>query len=326
MIEVNGISKNYEVVKKNPGLRGAIKGLFSREVTEKKAVKDISFNIADGELVGFIGTNGAGKSTTIKMLCGILTPTDGQIELNGFVPHENRQKIAKDLGVVFGQRSQLFWDIAVRESYDLLKHIYEVPEEDYQKNLALFTEVLDLEPLLDIPVRQLSLGQKMRCELGAAFLHNPSIVFLDEPTIGLDVMVKDKIRNFVKEMNRLHGTTVLLTTHDMQDIEEICDRVIIIDEGEILFDDSLVKVKDIFGAFKFIKLELEEGTSFDLPASLESLLVSKESEGNLITLTLHKGELSIATIIASLANINSILDVSVSDPTIEDIVKQICAK
>ncbi len=190
MITVENLKKEYKLVKRDPGLKGAVKSLFNRKYETKHAVKGINFTIEQGETVGYIGANGAGKSTTIKMLTGILTPTSGKVTVNGLVPYENRQKNAVNIGAVFGQRTQLFWDIPVRESYNLLKHIYEIPEQEYQETIAMFTEVLNLEPLLSIPVRQLSLGQKMRCELAAAFLHRPKVVYLDEPTIGLDIAVK----------------------------------------------------------------------------------------------------------------------------------------
>lgn len=269
MIEVRGLTKEYTIVKKSPGLTGAIKGLFVRDYTVKRAVDDINFSINQGELVGYIGANGAGKSTTIKMLSGILTPSSGEVKVNGIIPYEQRKKNAQSIGAVFGQRTQLFWDIAVRESYSLLKHIYQIPDKQHKDTLEMFTEVLNLGPLLGTPVRQLSLGQKMRCELAAAFLHNPSIVYLDEPTIGLDVAVKTRIRAFIKEMNKLHQTTVLLTTHDMQDIEEICNRIIIIDEGKVLYDGSLASIKERFGQKRVIHFELELEGEFSLPDALQ---------------------------------------------------------
>lgn len=279
MIEVRNLSKTYQIAKRKPGLRGAIRGLFKREYETKRAVDNISLSIGEGEMVGYIGANGAGKSTTIKMLSGILTPSSGEVRVNGIVPYRERQRNARQIGAVFGQRTQLFWDIPVRESYDLLRHIYEVPEDQYKKRLQLFVEVLHLEPLLGIPVRQLSLGQKMRCELAAAFLHNPAVVYLDEPTIGLDVAVKTRIRDFIKEMNRLQGTTVLLTTHDMQDIEEICNRIVIIDEGKILYDGDLQSIKQRFGQKRVIHFEVEGTSSFVLPGELSGRAEILQNDG-----------------------------------------------
>lgn len=326
MIEVSGLVKEYKIAKRNPGLRGAIQGLFKRDYTIKQAVQGINFSIQKGEMVGYIGANGAGKSTTIKMLTGILTPSRGQVLVDGIVPYENRQRNAKNIGAVFGQRTQLFWDIPVRESFDLLKHIYQVPEEQYQETLALFTEVLDLEPLLGIPVRQLSLGQKMRCELAAAFLHSPSVVYLDEPTIGLDVAVKTKIRAFIKEMNRLQNTTVILTTHDMGDIEEICNRIIIIDEGRILYDGDLQQIKDRFGQKRVIHFELDLKHEFVLPAELfgqVDVLSSDSEESSTVSLSFNNQTITAADVISIMLQDYHIRDLTIADPKIETIVKEI---
>ncbi|EFM11237.1 ABC transporter related protein [Paenibacillus curdlanolyticus YK9] len=323
MIQVSGLSKHYRIAQKKPGLSGAIKGLFSREYQVKKAVDDISFQIRPGEMVGYIGANGAGKSTTIKMLCGILTPSSGEVLVNGIVPSKDRQKNAHNIGAVFGQRTQLFWDIAVRESYDLLKHIYEIPEKEYQETIAMFTEVLQLEPLLGVPVRQLSLGQKMRCELAAAFLHNPSIVFLDEPTIGLDVAVKARIREFIKQMNQLKGTTVILTTHDMQDIEEICNRIIIIDEGKVLYDGSLQSIKDQFGHKRVIHFELDVERSFQLPDSLSRRADFSVDEEGIVSVSFSSQDITAAEVITEVMQQYRIRDLTIADPKIETIVQEI---
>ncbi len=326
MIEVQNLSKDYKILERDPGLIGAIKALFKRKYQVKRAVNSVSFTINQGEMVAYIGFNGAGKSTTIKMLCGILTPDDGSVKVNGIIPYKDRVANAKNIGAVFGQRTQLAWDIPVRESFDLLKHIYEVPQTQYDEMLKLFEEVLDLGPLLPIPVRQLSLGQKMRCELAASFLHRPPVVFLDEPTIGLDIDVKAKIREFIKEMNRRLGTTVVLTTHDMQDIEEICSRVIIIDKGIIIYDGSLQELKERFEYNRLLTLEMEEGESFALPHSLTEhveLLEPEETSSNTVTLTFHNKSLSSGFIISEIVKENKILDVSISDPKLETIIKHI---
>ncbi len=326
MIEVSNLSKHYMIAKRKPGLTGAIKGLFSREYEVKKAVDNINFTINQGEMVGYIGANGAGKSTTIKMLSGILTPTNGEVRVNGIVPYQKRQLNAKNIGAVFGQRTQLFWDIPVRESYDLLKHIYEVPEKQHKETLDFFTEVLNLEPLLNIPVRQLSLGQKMRCELAAAFLHKPSIVYLDEPTIGLDVAVKTKIRQFIREMNQRSNTTVLLTTHDMQDIEEICKRVIIIDEGKVIYDGDLQSIQERFGNKRVIHFELEAPETFTLPNGLTGLAEVVQIEGEQtekISLSFSSQTISAADVISAMLTDFRIRDLTIADPKIETIVKQI---
>lgn len=328
MITVEGLVKEYQLVKRDPGLKGAVKSLFYRNYETKRAVKGIDFSINTGETVGYIGANGAGKSTTIKMLTGILTPTDGKVTVNGLVPYENRQKNAKNIGAVFGQRTQLFWDIPVRESFNLLKHIYEIPEEQYQETLNMFTEVLNLEPLLGVPVRQLSLGQKMRCELAAAFLHRPKVVYLDEPTIGLDVAVKVKIRKFIKEMNQRWGTTVLLTTHDMQDIEEICERIIIIDDGQILYDGDLQAIKVQFGQKRVIHFELLNETTFELPPNLIGKVdvLKNEEEGNKVSLSFDHQQTSSSYVISEMMSRYEIQDLSIAEPKIETIVEQLYNK
>lgn len=324
MIIVENLKKEYKLVKRDPGLKGAVKSLFNRKYEIKQAVKGIDFSIQQGESVGYIGANGAGKSTTIKMLTGILTPTDGKVTVNGLVPYENRQKNAVNIGAVFGQRTQLFWDIPVRESYHLLKHIYEIPEQQFQETIAMFTEVLNLEPLLGIPVRQLSLGQKMRCELAAAFLHRPKVVYLDEPTIGLDIAVKVKIRKFIKEMNQRWGTTVLLTTHDMQDIEEICDRIIIIDGGEILYDGGLEEIKRQFGQKRIIHFELADAAEFTLPLPLQGLvgILPKEEEMK-VSLSFDHEAVKSSFVISEMMSLYEILDLNIADPKIETIVEQL---
>lgn len=247
MIEVNHISKEFVSPKKYPGLKGAIKGLFSNEKVRKLAVDDISFSIGDGEIVGYIGSNGAGKSTTIKMMTGILTPSKGECLVNGVNPSKNRMQNAQNIGVVFGQRTQLWWDLPLSESYTILKEIYNVSDEDYKSRMEFLNKVLDLPEFFDRPVRTLSLGQRMRADLGAALIHNPKVLYLDEPTIGLDLVVKDKIREAIREINEEFNTTVILTTHDIGDIEELCSRIIIIDEGKKIYDGGLDELKDTFG-------------------------------------------------------------------------------
>ena len=231
MIEVKNIGKDFVSPKKYPGLKGAIKGLFSREKVTKSAVKDISFTINDGEIVGYIGSNGAGKSTTIKMMTGILSPSYGKCLVNGIDPKKKRKENAQNIGVVFGQRTQLWWDLPLSESFTILKEIYNVSDEDYKERMEFLNRILELNKFFDMPVRTLSLGQRMRADLGAALLHNPKVLYLDEPTIGLDLVVKDNIRTAIKEINEKYNTTVILTTHDIGDIEELCSRIIIIDEG-----------------------------------------------------------------------------------------------
>lgn len=324
MIEVKNLGKTYKIVKKDPGIAGALKSLFIRKHIVKKAVNEINFRIKKGEMVGYIGTNGAGKSTTIKMLTGILTPTTGSVLVNGIEPYKNRQINARNIGAVFGQRTQLFWDIPVIESFDLLKHIYKISDEVYEDNLKTFTELLDLSPLLHIPVRQLSLGQKMRCELAAAFLHNPSIVYLDEPTIGLDVSVKHKIRKFIKEMNKKLETTVILTTHDMQDIEEIASRIIVIDQGKILFDGSSETIKAQFGSVKKIDLKLDQENEFVLSKEIENYVKVKRNKNDYdVQMTFENKDIATSNVLKHILDTNNVADITITDTSIEEIVKEL---
>lgn len=239
IIKAKGLTKEFKLFNRREGVYGAFKDLFHREYKILRAVDAIDFSVKKGEMIGYIGANGAGKSTTIKMLTGILVPTAGTVEVNGFCPYREREKYTRGIGVVFGQRVQLWWDIAVIESLKLLRRIYNVSPGDFQQRLERFDEILELKSFLHLPVRKLSLGQRMRCELVAALLHNPSVLFLDEPTIGLDVLAKAKIRDFLKEINQEQKTTILLTTHDLGDIEALCPRVAIVDKGRMLYDGSL---------------------------------------------------------------------------------------
>lgn len=247
MIEMKGISKTYRIRKREAGIGSAVKALFTRDYTEIHALKEMSFTIPDGQIVGYIGPNGAGKSTTIKILSGILRPDSGECTVNGMVPWEDRKKYVSKLGVVFGQRSQLWWDVPVIESFQLLRDIYRVERGEFQSNLRRLTEQLDLQPFLNAPVRLLSLGQRMRCEIAASLLHSPEILFLDEPTIGLDAVSKLKVREFIQGENRERKITVILTTHDMQDIDALCHRVLLIGKGQLLLDGSIEEIRAMAG-------------------------------------------------------------------------------
>ena len=247
MIEMKGISKTYRVRKREAGLGNAVKALFSREYTEIRALNDMSFTIPDGQIVGYIGPNGAGKSTTIKILSGILRPDSGECSVNGMIPWQDRKRYVSHLGVVFGQRSQLWWDVPVMDSFCLLRDIYRVPEQSFRQNLERLREQLDLGKFLTAPARTLSLGQRMRCEIAAALLHSPDILFLDEPTIGLDAVSKLKVREFIRAENRDRKTTVILTTHDMQDIDALCHRVLLIGKGRLLLDGSMEQIRAMAG-------------------------------------------------------------------------------
>lgn len=253
-ITVKGINKTFKVSKRKSGFKESIKSFFKRDYVYIEAVKDVSFNIKKGEIVGLLGPNGAGKSTTIKMLSGILTPDSGEIKVGGLVPYKEREKYVSNIGVVFGQRSQLWWDIPAGDTFDLLKDIYKIDEKEYLKTKDMLIKLLSLETIIQIPVRQLSLGQRMRCEIAASLLHNPKILFLDEPTIGLDAVSKKIVRDFVKKINEEQNTTVILTTHDMSDIEALAERIIMIGKGCILYDGSLKELKKKYGNLKLIKV------------------------------------------------------------------------
>ena len=257
-IEVNHITKTFKVAKKKSGLKESFKSFFKRDYKLVEAVRDISFSIQKGEIVGYIGPNGAGKSTTIKILSGILTPDSGKCKIGKMIPSKDRKEYVKKIGVVFGQRSQLWWDIPAEDTFDLLKDIYDIPEERYQKVKRELVEKLNLKDIINVPVRQLSLGQKMRCEIAASLLHEPEILFLDEPTIGLDAISKQLVRDFVKRINKEKKTTIILTTHDMTDIEALAKRIILIGKGQVLYDGSLQNLKTNYANKKYITVQTKE--------------------------------------------------------------------
>ena len=325
-IEVHNLRKEFRVFKHREGVWGAFKDLFQRNYQPLAAVDGINFSIVKGEFVGYIGPNGAGKSTTIKMMTGILMPTSGEIVANGFRPYEDRARYTKNIGVVFGQRTQLWWDIAVVESFKLLRRIYDVPEVDYKKRLAFFCDLLGLDEFLHSPVRKLSLGQRMRCEMAAALLHNPPIVFLDEPTIGLDLVAKDRIREFLKDINRSLSTTILLTTHDLSDIEELCRRVIIIDKGKLLYDGSLDGLRHRLGRYNLINVHLEDRTHrLKLDAALGGGNGIRWEHVDDLTYRIRfdREQVSSADIIRKIINEVPIRDIYVEAEPIEDIIKNI---
>lgn len=263
IIELRGISKTFKVAKRKSGFRQALKALVKREYIHVEALREISFAIQPGEIVGYIGPNGAGKSTTIKVMSGILVPDAGSCSIMGFTPWEDRVHYVRNIGVVFGQRSQLWWDVPVIDSFELLKEIYAIPEHTYRENLDMLTETLQLTDLLMIPVRQLSLGQRMRCEIAVSLLHGPKILFLDEPTIGLDAVSKVAVRQFITKMNEQLGVTVILTTHDMSDIEALADRILMIGKGELLFDGPLTEVRERFGRRRQVVVQEEQFLPMD---------------------------------------------------------------
>ncbi len=324
LIEVERLYKQFRTFERREGLLGAIRDLFAREYRTVRAVDHISFGIEPGEMVGYIGPNGAGKSTTIKMLTGILVPTSGRLQVYGMVPSRDRKRYTRHIGVVFGQRTQLWWDIAVIESFKLLREIYEVPRKDYEERLGVFDEILGLRQYLHTPVRKLSLGERMRCDLAASLLHNPPLLFLDEPTIGLDVVAKHHIRQFLKEINRVYRTTILLTTHDLSDIEELSRRVMIIDNGKLLFDGPLEQLKDRMTRFNQIKFFLKDrkqaGRASEL--AVNGVRCSRLDDLTYL-LRFDRQKHSTAELIREIVNRLEIRDLVIEEESIEDLVKRI---
>lgn len=318
-IYFENVSKSFYVSKRSEGTMGALKQFINKKTTEVKALQNVSFDIKPGELVGYIGPNGAGKSTTIKIMSGILTPTEGVCRINGLIPWKQRKEHVKNLGVVFGQRSQLWWDVPVMDSFNLLRDIYKVEEKAYQSMLVDLIEHLRLEDLLTIPVRQLSLGQRMRCELAASLLHNPPILFLDEPTIGLDAVSKIAVRKFIKEINQKYNTTVILTTHDMDDIEAICERVIVIGKGQKLFDGSLGQLREQVTRER--KLIVDYVQVYELPEIHGARLV--EQDGLRVEYRFDPEQTKASELIQRVSSHFDVEDVLVENVTIEEIITRL---
>ena len=317
IITASGVAKTFRQPKRFPGFGGAIKGLFSREHTEVHAVVDISFSIAAGEAIGYLGPNGAGKSTMIKMMTGILVPSAGTLSVLGRTPHQQRMINAAEIGVVFGQRSQLWWDLPVRDSFELNRRIYDIADARYADNLAYLAEMLAMNAYLDRPVRQLSLGQRMRAEIAMALLHDPKILFLDEPTIGLDVVAKDAVRKFLSEVNRERGTTIILTTHDLQDIEEICPRLIMVDDGKLLFDGELGRLRQSLGSRRRLTLEFGADPG---PIHLASARLVTD-EGAAKHFLLDSEDTSILDVLTELGSGYDLKDVALHEPAIEEVIR-----
>ncbi len=321
IIDVQNISKTFKINKRKSGFTGALANVFHPTYEYKRAVDDISFNIKEGEMVGFIGPNGAGKSTTVKMLSGILYPDSGDINVAGYIPHKQRKEYVANIGVVFGQKSQISWDLSPLDSYDVIKHIYKIPDKKYKENLERFTELLDMHKFINQPVRQLSLGQRMRADIAAALLHSPKIVFFDEPTIGIDVVGKEKIRNFIKTLNKTDNITMIFTTHDMQDIEKTCERLIIIDDGKKLYDGSLENIKSNYSTSRIIEAEFEQ-----LPEKIDIANVTvSDADNNKMKklITFDTDNISINSLMSNLLSNYNIKDISVKEPEIDAIIRDI---
>ena len=325
MIEIENLTKKFKSPVRKEGVLGMFKTLFSTKYNVKTAVNNVSFKINDGEIVGYIGSNGAGKSTTIKMMCGILTPTSGSVKISGLEPYKKRKTVAQKIGVVFGQKTQLWWDIPLIESFKVLKEIYRINDSDFKERLEFLSETLGISDFLSQSVRTLSLGQRMRADLAAAWIHNPEILFLDEPTIGLDVLVKEKIRNAIKVMNEKFNTTVILTTHDMKDIEDLCSRIIIIDNGSVIYDGTLENVKYRFGDLRTLTVTLKEKKRQDELYDFEGKLNYSWDEENLV-IKFNAQKITLETVVNYAFNQLGAIDMKISEIGIEDVVKRLLEK
>lgn len=324
IIEIKNITKEFKVLNRREGLKGSLKDLFSRDYKIVRAVDNISMSIKQGEIVGYLGPNGAGKSTTIKMMTGILEPTSGEILVGGNVPYQNRTKNAQEIGVVFGQRSQLWWALPLIESFKILKDIYGVSDEDYNNMLTLYKSLVDIEPLLHKPVRQMSLGQRTLSDILAAFLHNPKIVFLDEPTIGLDVSMKAKIRTLIHALNKEKNTTVILTTHDMGDVDALCERIVIIDKGKMLYDNDIEHLKKFFGSYRTLKIRIDgdlKQQAEKIQQELSYFSVSADNEW--ISILVDEEKSKVMEVLSQLQKSYEIRDMQLEEISTEEVIKKI---
>lgn len=325
IIEVKSAKKNFKRSIRKPGIIGMFKTLFSMKSATVEAVNDISFSLERGEIVGYIGANGAGKSTTIKMMCGILTPTSGEILIDGYKPYHPKQRrhVLHNIGVVFGQRTQLWWDLPLVESLFILKEIYSVSESDYQSRLTFLKEVLELDSFINQPVRTLSLGQRMRADLAASLIHNPKILFLDEPTIGLDVLVKDRMIKAIKEIHQTYNTTIVLTTHNMDDITNLCERVIILDEGAILYDGTIKHIKQKFGDIRHVSFFSSMSVDFDMLREKLGKYCTIEEVKGYVQITFEAKDININKVLKTILDNYSVEDMQIQENSLESIVKKI---
>ena len=324
IIEIKNITKEFKVLNRREGLKGSLKDLFSRDYKTVRAVDNISMSIGQGEIVGYLGPNGAGKSTTIKMMTGVLEPTSGEILVGGNVPYQNRTKNAQEIGVVFGQRSQLWWALPLIESFKILKDIYQIPDADYAEMLRFYQSLVDIEPLLHKPVRQMSLGQRTLSDILAAFLHNPKIVFLDEPTIGLDVSMKAKIRTLIQAINREKHTTVILTTHDMGDVDALCQRIVIIDKGKMLYDNDMEHLKGFFGSYRTIRIRVDGDLKLQAKAIASQLPeCSVSADDEWISILVNEDKASVMDVLGILQSSHNIRDMQLEEISTEEVIKKI---
>ena len=338
IIHLKDVRKEFKILNRHEGLKGSFRDLFSRDYKTITAVNDVSLDIAPGEIVGYLGPNGAGKSTTIKMMTGVLEPTSGEILVNGKVPYKNREANAQNIGVVFGQRSQLWWALPLVESFKILKDIYRISDKDYKDMLELYDSLIDIGDLYSKPVRQMSLGQRTLSDILAAFLHNPSVVFLDEPTIGLDVSMKAKIRNLIGSLNQEKNTTVILTTHDMGDVDALCKRIIIIDKGTMLYDDDIENLRQFFGAYRTLKVNLNrrnadvteqmrkeqlEQVRQLLTTQFKDIAFTYDTEDDWVSVLIDESRIPLMKVLNYLQEQTTIYDVRLEEISTESVIKKI---
>ncbi|ACI19338.1 ABC transporter ATP-binding protein [Dictyoglomus thermophilum] len=331
VIKVSNLRKYFKVLNRREGFWGTVKDLFSQDYFYVKAVDGISMEIKEGEIVGFLGPNGAGKSTTIKIMTGVLEPDGGEVLINNVIPYKDRIKNAKNIGVVFGQRTQLWWSLPLIESFKILKEIYEIDERTFKENLELFEEIIGIEALYRKPVRQMSLGQRVLCDILASFLHNPKVVFLDEPTIGLDILIKDKVRKLIKELNRRKNTTILLATHDMNDVEALCPRIIVIDKGKIIYDGLLEDLKEKFKMYRKAKIRVGDNVDEEEINKIKVLLLEKFNDvisdcaikSYWLDISFKKQDVNLLEILRFITNFIPIEDIHTEDIQTEEVIKLI---
>jgi len=324
IIEIKDVTKEFKVLNRHEGLKGSIKDLFSRDYKVIRAVDNISMNVIQGEIVGYLGPNGAGKSTTIKMMTGVLEPTSGEILVDGNVPYKNRTKNAQNIGVVFGQRSQLWWALPLVESFKILKDIYQISDNAYNEMIELYRSLVDIEPLMHKPVRQMSLGQRTLSDILAAFLHDPKIVFLDEPTIGLDVSMKSKIRTLIHALNKEKNTTVILTTHDMGDVDALCKRIVIIDKGRMIYDNDIENLKSFFGSYRTLKVRMD-GDLKEAAESVQRILpdCSVTADDEWISVLVDEDKEGVIDVLGTIQRSFGIKDMKLEEISSEDVIKKI---
>lgn len=329
IIDLKNISKEFKVLNRHEGLKGSFKDLFSRDYKTVRVVDNITLTVKQGEIVGYLGPNGAGKSTTIKMMTGVLEPTSGEIIVNGRNPYKERTRNSQEIGVVFGQRSQLWWSLPLIESFKLLKDIYQISDQNYEDMMKLYASLVDIEEILHKPVRQMSLGQRTLSDILAAFLHNPKVVFLDEPTIGLDVSMKSKIRELILALNKEKNTTVILTTHDMGDVDALCQRIVIIDKGKMLYDNDIVHLRKFFGAYRTLKLRIK-GDIQENARAIEKVLANSDAtvsnDDEWISILINEDKLTVLSVLGQVQQLFHIRDMQLEEISTEEVIKRIYRK